>query len=90
MFPVCEIRRRPVSIVPVPVGKKLGTYPNVEALEAIACRCSQRKDLRTRIGYADLKVTIRVFLLENNTDGLLDVDEESPGCGRLLVVGQAP
>lgn len=62
------------------------TYSNVERLEAVA-RCStERHDLGTRVGNADLEIAIGVFLLEDNSDGLLDVDEEPTRSGYSLFV----
>lgn len=67
------------------------TYANVETLEAVAGGCTERDELGTSVGDTDLEVPIRVFLLEDNTNGLLDVDKETTrGSYALLVMGHAP
>ena len=63
------------------------THPNVEALESIARRRTEGHKLRTGIRDADLEVAIGVLLLEDHADGLLNVNQEPPGRGALLVVG---
>jgi hypothetical protein len=72
-------------------GKK-ETDPDIERFEAIACCCPKCHHLGTRVGDADLEVTIRVLLFEDDADGLLNVDEETSwwaGHG-LLVMRHAP
>ena len=56
-----------------------------------ARRSAQRHHLGTSIGDADLEVAVGVFLLQNDANGLLDVDEKAPGWSRhgLLVMRQA-
>ena len=62
------------------------THPDIKALETVTRRGSQGHHLRARVGDGDLEVAVGVLLLENDADGLLDVDEESPRRGALLVM----
>ena len=49
------------------------TYPDVEALEAVARGRTEGHQLGTSIGDTDLKIAIRILLFKNNTNGFFDI-----------------
>ena len=65
------------------------THPDVKTLEAVARRGSQGHHLRASVSDRDLEVAVGVLLLEDDADGLFDVDEEAARRGALLVVRHA-
>ena len=65
------------------------THPDVKTLEAVARRGSQGHHLRASVSDGDLEVAVGVLLLEDDADGLLDVDEKAARRGALLVVRHA-
>lgn len=66
------------------------TYPDIERLEAVARRCAERHQLRACVRHANLEVAVRVLLLQDHADRLLDVDQESARACALLVVRHSP
>ena len=73
-------------LFPALVEIERGKYPNIKALETIACRCTQGKDLWTCIRDAYLEVSVCVFLFEYYANGFFHVNEETPWRSRLFVV----
>lgn len=65
---------------------RVSAYPDVECLESIAGRCPQWHQFGAGIGDTDLKVSIGILLLQNNTNRLVDVNEKATRSTYALLV----
>ena len=90
--PKSERRMARIMIVPGTEARAEAakTHPDIKALETVTRRGSQGHHPRARVGDGDLEVAVGVLLLEDDADGLLDVDEEpARRSDRLVVCGWA-
>jgi len=64
----------------------LATHSDIKSLEAITRGRTEGHHLWARICDTNLEIAICVLLLENDTDGLFDVNKEAPRAGDTLLV----
>ena len=67
------------------------TYPDVKRLETITGSSPQWHQFGTSVSDADLKVTVGILLLKDDTDSFFYVNQETTRSGgALLIVRQPP